>query len=142
MTNIAPGSQNLPFDRGIDSISYVGVQTPTALPERTASAPAELGSRPHLSVLLDRPSLDDLVSESIRPSMLNRDLLMPVKFRQALDGALQHLKNAAIRIPESGQQESGGDDRLRVLNRATRLLNEEVNLRDLVQMYRSALYQG
>ena len=148
MTNIAPGSQSLIFDRGIESITFARDQGGMKLPERAQSAPPEMGSRPQLSVLLDRPSLDDTISGAIRPPTVDRDLLVPVKFREALDGALQRLKDAA-----SSQQPSttsatgesggaGGDDSLRVLNRATRLLSEEVNLRDLVQMYRSALYQG
>ena len=111
MTNIAPGSQSLIFDRGIESITFARDQGGMKLPERAQSAPPEMGSRPQLSVLLDRPSLDDAISGAIRPPTVDRDLLVPVKFREALDGALQRL-------------------------------SEEVNLRDLVQMYRSALYQG
>lgn len=148
MTNIAPGSQSLVFDRGIESITFVRDQAGMKLPERAQSAPPEMGSRPQLSVLLERPSLDDAISGAIRPPMVERDLLVPVKFRETLDSALQRLKNAASSLQPSSAPASseaggaGGDDALRVLNRATRLLSEEVNLRDLVQMYRSALYQG
>ena len=74
-----------------------------------------------------------------RPQIVNRDLLVPARFREALDNALQHLRDAAAQRQPAGD---GGDDDLRMLNRATRLLSEEVGLRDLVQMYRSTLYQG
>mgnify|MGYP006949442959 CR=1 FL=1 len=49
---------------------------------------------------------------------------------------------AQLRDVAAQRQPAGGDDELRILNRATRLLSEEVGLRDLVQMYRSTLYQG
>ena len=56
--------------------------------------------------------------------------------RIALQSALQHLTDAAERTQDAST------DQARTLNRAVRLLKEETGLRDLVQMYRSALYQG
>ena len=70
---------------------------------------------------------------------MDRDLLVPVKFGQALTGALDRIKNAAAQRADGGE---GSEDQLRVLNRASRLLADEVSLRELVTMYRSALYQG
>ena len=128
----------LVFDRGIDSITYAQQDAQPTLPERGESAPPDVGARAQLSALLDRPSIDDFLESSTRPQIANRDLLVPARFREALDNALQHLRDAAAQRPAG----DGGDDDLRILNRATRLLGEEVSLRDLVQMYRSALYQG
>lgn len=148
MTKVIPGSQSLVFDRGIESITFARDLGDLSLPERAQSAPPEMSVRPQLDMLLERPSLDDGISNVIRPPLVDRDLLVPGKFREALDGALQRLKDAAARHADSAGAADGkagadgGDDSLRVLNRATRLLSEEVNLRDLVQMYRSALYQG
>lgn len=143
MTKVVPGGQSLVFDRGIESITFARDQGDLSMPERMQSAPPELTSRPQLSMLLDRPSLDDGIANAIRPPLVDRDLLVPGKFREALDGAVQRLKDAAARqAPADANTAGSGDDALRVLNRATRLLNEEVNLRDLVQMYRSSLYQG
>ena len=66
--------------------------------------------------------------------------MSPVHFRQELNGVADRLRDAAARLQgAAGEQDA---DQLRVLNRATRLLNEECQLRDLVQMYRSVLYQG
>ncbi len=127
----------LVFDRGIDSITYAQQDAQPTLPERGESAPPDVGARAQLSALLDRPSIDDFLESSARPQIANRDLLVPARFRERLDNALQQLRDVAAQ-----RQPAGGDDELRILNRATRLLSEEVGLRDLVQMYRSALYQG
>ena len=127
----------LVFDRGIDSITYAQQDAQPTLPERGESAPPDVGARAQLSALLARPSIDDFLESSTRPQIANRDLLVPARFRERLDNALQQLRDVAAQ-----RQPAGGDDELRILNRATRLLSEEVGLRDLVQMYRSALYQG
>ena len=127
----------LVFDRGIDSITYAQQDAQPTLPERGESAPPDVGARAQLSALLDRPSIDDFLESSTRPQIANRDLLVPARFRERLDNALQQLRDVAAQ-----RQPAGGDDELRILNRATRLLSEEVGLRDLVQMYRSALYHG
>ena len=127
----------LVFDRGIDSITYAQQDAQPTLPERGESAPPDVGARAQLSALLDRPSIDDFLESSTRPQIANRDLLVPARFRERLDNALQQLRDVAAQ-----RQPAGGGDELRILNRATRLLSEEVGLRDLVQMYRSALYQG
>ena len=127
----------LVFDRGIDSITYAQQDAQPTLPERGESAPPDVGARAQLSALLDRPSIDDFLESSTRPQIANRDLLMPARFREQLDNALQQLRDVAAQ-----RQPADGDDELRILNRATRLLSEEMSLRDLVQMYRSALYQG
>lgn len=129
---------SLVFDRGIDSITYTRQDAQPSLPERSESAPPDVGARAQLSALLDKPSIDDFLNTMARPQLANRDLLVPARFREALDNALQHLRDAAAQRPAG----DGGDDDLRILNRATRLLGEEVSLRDLVQMYRSTLYQG
>ncbi|MNU04891.1 hypothetical protein D3C72_2494970 [compost metagenome] len=61
---------------------------------------------------------------------------MPGKFQHALQSALDGLSAAAE------QMQHQNEDATRTLNRALRLLKDEAGLRDLVTMYRSALYQG
>ena len=124
------------FDRGIDSITYKGSEAVPGLPDQLELAPAEAGQRPQLEQLLAMPNLDAFLDEAIRPEIEDRELLMPQRFRQALDGAL-----STIRENAEGLQ-STDPDTARVLNRASRLLHEEVGLRDLLQMYRSVLFQG
>ena len=139
MNKITPGSQGLNFDKGIESITYTRDQADMSLPERSLSAPPDSEIRAQLSLLLERQTLDDAISSSLRPTMVDRDLLVPVKFGQALGGALDRIKNAAAQRADGGE---GSEEQLRVLNRASRLLADEVSLRELVTMYRSALYQG
>lgn len=123
----------LAFDRGIDAISYAGKETTgQQLPDRQDLAPSSDGVRAQLAQLLDKPNTDRFLNEALKPAVENRDLLMPGRFSQAMNEALADLSTAA---------EQGGDD-ARILNRAVRLLKEESGLRDLVTMYRSALYQG
>ena len=66
----------------------------------------------------------------------NRDLLLPGKFAQALQTTLEGLSAAAEQSQDRNPEDA------RALNRAVRLLKDEAGLRDLVAMYRSALYQG
>jgi len=124
------------FDRGIDAITFKGQETLQGLPEQRELAPAEQGGLRQLEQLLALPNLDVFLDDAIRPELEDRELLMPVRFRQALDGALEAIRNAAA------QAQGSDPDAARELNRADRLLSEEQNLRDLLQMYRSVLYQG
>ncbi|MGE8689082.1 MAG: hypothetical protein ACN6PJ_18195 [Achromobacter sp.] len=125
----------LAFDRGIDGISYASRDAGGQhLPERQELAPPADGVRAQLAQLLDKPTAARYLDDSLRPPLANRDLLMPAKFQQALQSALDGLGAAA-------EQASDQDD-ARALNRALRLLKDEAGLRELVAMYRSALYQG
>lgn len=127
----------LTFDRGIEDIVYAGKDTgANQLPDRQDLPPAADGMKAQLSQLLEKPNTDRFLDEMLKPAIGNRDLLIPANFSQALSGALHALSNAA----EQAQQ--NGDESGKALNRAVRLLKEETGLRDLVAMYRSALYQG
>lgn len=126
---------SLAFDRGIDSITYARQEKAMPLPERSAAPPPDTEVRAQLDLLLQKPSMDSRLDSLLRPHLENRALLSPGRFQEALGSTLQHLRQAAQQAPESSGE-------ARSLNRAVRLLNEEASLRDLVQMYRSALYQG
>lgn len=126
---------SLVFDRGIDRITHAQQEHATSMPERSAAPPPDIGGRAQLDLLLQQPSMDNRLDAALRPRIEDRALLLPGRFQAALDDALQHLRQAAQdSVDASGQT--------RTLNRAARLLNEESQLRDLVRMYRSALYQG
>lgn len=124
------------FDKGIDSITFKGGEAAQGLPDPRELTPADHAERPQLEQLLALPNLDDFLDQSIRPEFGNRDLLLPTRFRQAMDSTLATLQKAAA------DSRPGDPDAAKVLNRAVRLLNEEGSLRDLLQMYRSVLYQG
>lgn len=124
------------FERGIDSITFKSAELAQGLPDPRELTPTDNTQRPQLESLLSQPSTDSFLEESIRPALDDRDLLLPVKFRQAMDSALGTLRE------EAQARQADNPESARQLNRAVRLLNEEVGLRDLLQMYRSALYQG
>jgi type III secretion protein X len=124
------------FERGIDSITFKGNDSAQVMPDQQELVPAEQGQRPQLEQLLSMPSLDAFLDDLIRPDIEDRELLMPQKFRQAMDGAMAEIGRRAQEMQPNDPETT------KVLNRATRLLNEEVGLRDLLQMYRSVLFQG
>lgn len=124
-------SQPFAFDRGLDRIIH-GDSAAPALPQQHELAPSELEGVGQLERLFEQRSLEDRLEAAVRPEVSDRDLLLPAAFRAALDRALGTLRDAAEHRPDDA----------RVLNRAARLLKEETDLRDLVAMYRGALYQG
>lgn len=142
MPNIHPSA--LTFDRGINSITHARQDTLTSLPEREQAPPPDVGSRPQLDVLLALPTLDDVLDAAVRPVLENRDLLVPTHFQKELVDTLNRLLEAATQAHAEQKTPSADDnsDTTRTLNRAARLLKEESDLRDLLQMYRSTLYQG
>jgi|RhiMethySRZTD1v2_1073278.scaffolds.fasta_scaffold00433_34 type III secretion protein X len=120
----------LAFDRGIDRV--VHERTPDALPQALNMSPSEMPQPAELDRLLALPNLDDYLQQALHPELDNKELLQPARFRQALEGAREALRQAAEASPEDAK----------ALNRAARLLSEEGDLRDLLQMYRSMLLQG
>lgn len=126
---------SLVFDRGINSITYARDEAVSTMPERGNAPPPDVAVRAQLDALLEKPSMDSRLDAALRPQMVNRDLLLPGRFREALSDCLNLLRQAAEKSPDSSDQS-------RMLNRSVRLLGEESSLRDLLQMYRSSLYQG
>ncbi len=132
---------HLAFDRGIDLVTYVRRVDVENLPQRQEGAPSELGGRPQLEALLDQPSLDQFLEDSLRPQLENRELMVPSRFQSVLESL--HTALSASLEEESGDKgESLQAEDKRVLQRAVRLLKSEQDLRNLVHMYRSVLYQG
>lgn len=123
----------LSFERGIDGISHLSRETDhEPLPDRQSLPPASSSAKAHLVDLLAPPDTTRYLNTMLQPSISNPDLLMPATYRATLSKALHELRVAATPTNEHSRQ----------LNRAIRLLTEEIGLRDLAQMYRSALYQG
>ena len=124
------------FDRGIDRITFKSGETLQGLPPQRELTPADHAERPRLERLLALPQLDAFLDEAVRPELADRELLLPTRFRKALDGARGALAQAAQARQESDPAAA------RTLNRAVRLLGDEAGLHDLIAMYRSVLYQG
>ncbi len=129
---------HLAFDRGIDRVTYARRDDTQSLPRRQEGPPSELGGRPQLETLLAQPTLEGLLEELIRPQLVCRDLLVPGRFQTELERAQSTLAEMAKN--EEGAHAS--PEKKRILQRAAKLLASERDLRSLVQMYRSVLYQG
>jgi type III secretion protein X len=123
------------FDRGIDSITFTGGSPTARLPDKKELTPAENLQRPQLDRLLSRPNLDSFLEQVTLPEITDRDLLMPSRFKLTME-------EVAALINEAAAQPHDDPQATRTLNRASRLLAEEKDLRDLLQMYRSVLFQG
>ena len=124
------------FDRGIDSITFKAGESPLSLASQKDLPPSDQMTRPHLEQLLAMPNLESFLEEAIRPDVMDRELLMPGRFNQTLNSTLGNLQKFSDDI--QGSDAEGA----KIINRASRLLTEEAGLRELVQMYRSVLYQG
>lgn len=124
------------FDRGIDSITFKAGENPLSLASQKDLPPSDQMTRPQLEQLLAMPNLESFLEEAIRPDVMDRELLMPGRFNQTLNSTLGNLQKS------SSDMQGSDAEGAKIINRASRLLTEEAGLRELVQMYRSVLYQG
>lgn len=102
------------------------------LPDRQLLTPSEIPDRPQLEQIFSKTSIDDYISERLRPRIFDSDLLTPNRFRAVLLSLRSSLRTLARRNPSSAKS----------LGRLAAILDEERDLADLLQMYRSALLQG
>ncbi len=129
------GLDRYSLDRGLDSITRTS-RPEVPLPEAAQLSPAAQISRPELDKLLHRPNLQDYVAEQLQPPIADRQLLTPQLFERTLHSAVRSLRELAA------QREQHSANSASAISKGARLLTEEANLRDLLGMYRSALYQG
>ena len=121
------------LDRGIDSISR-STRPEVPLPDAAHLPPAAQLSRPELDRLLWQPNLQDYLAEQLQPQIADRQLLTPQRFERALRAAVARLRDLAAREGHAGRNP--------LLRKAAQALAEEANLRELLSMYRSTLFQG
>ena len=122
-----------PLDHGISGVVRQSQAVGTApLPDFANVAPPETPAHSQLDQLLALPNIDEFIAGKLRPRLDSGEILSPVRFRAELSATLAGLRTAAQTNPRAA----------RALGRAARLLADEANLRDLLQMYRSALVQG
>ncbi|MBH1965479.1 MAG: hypothetical protein I8H77_14135 [Comamonadaceae bacterium] len=133
---------HITFDRGIDQVTYVRSGETQSLPMRREEAPSELGGRPQLDSLLALPTLDDGLEEAIRPQLADRELMVPSRFHAVLDSLHTALSQRIDGNAGGAADEFMSPEKKRDLKRALTVLGGAQDLRGLVQMYRSVLYQG
>lgn len=116
---------------GIDRIQRQ-THSPIALPEHLPLRPSEVHEQPRLERLFALPSIDDFIAQRLRPEIIEAEILSPAHFRFVLNQTRASLRGYAKKHPRSARR----------FGRLALLLDEETNLLDLLQMYRSALLQG
>lgn len=123
------------FDRGIERIIR-SEQPDIPLPDAGQLPPNAQVRRPELDRLLVQPNLQDHLASQMQPDISDQQsLLTPQGFRRALNGAVASLRKHASNC-------TAGSDKETTISKAARVLHEEADLRDLLSMYRSVLYQG
>lgn len=132
----------MPINTGIDRYSLdLGLESITRnsrpevpLPDAAHMPPAEQLNRPEIDRLLHQPNLQDFLASQLRPEIADRQLLTPQRFEKTLRQAAQSLRD--LSSTDAGRTPSPA------VSKAARALSEEANLRELLNMYRSTLFQG
>lgn len=124
------------FDKGIDSITFKGTEAAASLPDLYDLAPAELARQPLTDQLLSAYTFNDFLEDTLRPDVNDPELLKPQNFQQTI-GELRGYLDTQARA-----RETSDPDTAKILRRVARLLNDEIDLRELLRANRAALYQG
>lgn len=120
------------FERGIDRIISTGERAQVELPRDGRLAPSDRRVMPRLDQLLHTATLTDIVTGELAPRIEDRDLLLPDRFHRTLDEVREEVALASARHP----------DHRALFKAATALLDEERDMRGLLDMFRSALMKG
>lgn len=119
------------FNRGLDRI----VETPDApaLPSAGFLSRATLPRIAEIEELLLADNLEALLDAYVRPSIVERELLAPLRFRRAMQLLLTRFRRTA-------QGLRGADARAAdLVEGGAKVLDEEIELRHLLEMYQLAL---
>ena len=119
-----PGLRELPPERGL--------RDEWELPESTEFAPSMDGVTDEFAALLGSPSIDTELSDELAPQVSDFAVLHPQRFQPALDGAFEALSELA-----TGDQRNAP-----IFLEASKVLEEERSLRELLFLNRHALHQA
>jgi type III secretion protein X len=126
------GNTPFPLDRGIDKILRLDDEKNVETGYSGDISPAFSPVKPRLEQLYALPNLEDYIAAELAPLMHEAGMLMPNRFNRALRDGEEHLQLEEEEDPRNA----------RILRAARRLMNDQVSLRELVQMYRTALLKG
>lgn len=122
------------FAHGIESITRAGERTDPDVPELphlSRLAPVHQPQSAALTPLLGGNWLDSCINESIQPRIDDPGVLFPNRFSQAIESVCSTLKQASERHGNPG-----------VLDRAEKVLAEQLELREIARIFRNALHQA
>lgn len=129
-TRQSPTELSIPW-RGIDQVIRHSNEV-AQLPHRQAITPSEISDRPQLDKIFSEESFSHFIALRLRPDISDTDLLSPARFRDILMNIRSSLRALARRNPKTARH----------FGQLAAILDEESDLVDLLQMYRSALLQG
>lgn len=125
--------QTYALDHGLNNIDYQKTESIDRLPiDSSGLLPPDINTSAHLQQLLDYPTLNDLSERALAPELSDQNLLAPQRFKQALGSAADALTSVAEKNP----------DITRFANRALRVINEEISLRNELATNQGLLLQG
>jgi hypothetical protein len=128
-----PAIRELPPERGLRELPPErGLRDEWELPESTEFAPSMDGVTDEFAALLGSPSIDTELSQELAPQVSDFAVLHPQRFQPALDGAFEALSELA-----TGDQRNAP-----IFLEASKVLEEERSLRDLLFLNRHALHQA
>ena len=128
-----PAIRELPPERGLRELPPErGLRDEWELPESTEFAPSMDGVTDEFAALLGSPSIDTELYNELAPQVSDFAVLHPQRFQPALDGAFEALSELAT-----------GDQRTApIFLEASKVLEEERSLRELLFLNRHALHQA
>jgi hypothetical protein len=121
------------FQRGIDAV-LVQTNATQSLPDQSRLAPADRAEGQMLERLLGRSGLDALLDKLVSPDIVDRNILLPGRFRELLDEAHAVVRSNASDLVSKDPESA------KILARADRLLNQMEQLDNLLGMYSRSLY--
>ena len=128
-----PAIRELPPERGLRELPPErGLRDEWELPESTEFAPSMDGVTDEFAALLGSPSIDTELSDELAPQVSDFAVLHPQRFQPALDGAFEALSELA-----TGDQRNAP-----IFLEASKVLEEERSLRELLFLNRHALHQA
>jgi hypothetical protein len=129
----APPPPPMRIDQGIEKILRAPLQRQEDRQAITNNySPAYTATRQRLDQLYAMPNLDDYLVEEMAPLVAEGSLLLPHRFAQELGAARELLRREQVRKQRHA----------RVFSRAIEVLSDQMDLRDLLQTYLTALYKG
>ncbi|MCC9620354.1 hypothetical protein LPB41_01510 [Thalassospira sp. MA62] len=130
MVDIKIGGYN--FNQGIDRIITQSEDVSKKLPQTTSLPPAEEVGTDRLSAVLNKPGIRDVLDAELKPVIMDRGVLAPGAFKQAMRNAVSDLENLRETDP-------GNDKAYRA---AIRVLNENQEIEGMLSTYMHALFKG
>jgi len=124
----------VPLDKGIEEVMWEGAISDGGLPETASFIPSEISPEHLLDEILYARSHDEHIIASLAPRLLDREITAPSRYHDIGESARRGL----CAIMES----TGSPEKKEILQKAVELLDEQKNLKSMLDSYRMLLMHG